>query len=98
MGRSSPIVGGWLPSTLRRSGRSFHSAEEAMPSLSSNPAGKETAREEAAAYLDMPEERRSLAKAHTAMLAETARRVALELPISADVDDFRRVLAAEAKP
>jgi hypothetical protein len=51
-----------------------------------------------AAYLDMPEERRALAEAHAAMLAETAGRVALELPLSADVDDFRRVLAAGAKP
>jgi hypothetical protein len=31
------------------------------------------------------------------MLAQTARRVALELPFSADVDDFRRVLAAGAE-
>jgi len=30
------------------------------------------------------------------MLADTAGRVALELPLSADVDDFRRVLAAAA--
>ena len=30
--------------------------------------------------------------------AETAARVVLELPISADVDDFRRVLASGAKP
>ena len=52
---------------------------------------------EAAAYLDMPAERRALAKAHAAMLAETAGRVALELPLSADVDDFRRVLAAGAQ-
>jgi hypothetical protein len=51
---------------------------------------------EPAAYLDMPQERRALAKAHAAMLAETAGRVALELPLSADVDDFRRVLAAGA--
>lgn len=53
--------------------------------------------DEAAAYLDMPAERRALAKAHAAMLAQTAGRVALELPLSADVDDFRRVLATEAK-
>jgi hypothetical protein len=32
------------------------------------------------------------------MLAETARRVALEVPFSADVDDFRRVLAGDARP
>jgi len=48
--------------------------------------------------LDIPEERRALAKAHAALLAETAARIAVELPMSADVDDFRRVLAAEAKP
>ena len=54
------------------------------------------AADEPAAYLDMPAERRALAKAHAAMLADTAGRVALELPLSADVDDFRRVLAAGA--
>jgi hypothetical protein len=53
---------------------------------------------ESAARLAMPEERRTLAKAHAAMLAETAGRVALELPLGADVDDFRRVLAGGAKP
>ena len=53
--------------------------------------------EEIAAYLDMPADRRALAKAHAALLAETAGRVALELPISADVDDFRRVLMREAE-
>jgi hypothetical protein len=31
-------------------------------------------------------------------ISATAGKVALSLPISADVDDFRRVLAAEAKP
>jgi hypothetical protein len=56
------------------------------------------ASDEPAAYLDMPAERRTLAKAHAAMLAETAGRVALELPFSADVDDFRRVLVGEARP
>ena len=50
------------------------------------------------AYLDMPAERRALAKAHAAMLAETAGRVALELPFGADVDDFRRVLAVAREP
>jgi len=55
--------------------------------------------DEPAGYLDdMPPERRALAKAHAALLAQTAGKVALELPMSADVDDFRRVLAAEAKP
>jgi hypothetical protein len=53
---------------------------------------------EPAAYLDMPAERRAQAKAHAALLAETAGRVAVELPFSADVDDFRRVLAAGAGP
>jgi hypothetical protein len=52
---------------------------------------------EIAGYLDMPEERRVLAKAHVAVLSETAGRVARELPMSADVDDFRRVLAERAE-
>ena len=56
------------------------------------------AQEEIATYLDMPAERRTLAKAYAALLAKTAGRVALELPINADVDDFRRVLMREAKP
>lgn len=56
------------------------------------------ASEEPAAYLDMPPERRAAAKAHAAMLSRTAGKVALDLPIGADVDDFRRVLAEEAKP
>jgi hypothetical protein len=54
--------------------------------------------EEIAAYLDMPAERRVLAKAYAALLAKTASKVALELPINADVDDFRRVLIREARP
>jgi len=57
-----------------------------------------TASAETAGYLDMPPERRALAKAHAAMLSATAAKVALTLPISANVDDFRRVLTAEAKP
>ena len=57
-----------------------------------------TAQDETAAYLDMPPERRALAKAHAALLSATAGRIALELPMSADVDDFRRVLAEGAKP
>jgi hypothetical protein len=52
---------------------------------------------EPAAYLDMPAERRAAAKAHAAILSETAGKAALELPLGADVDDFRRVLTAEAK-
>ena len=51
-----------------------------------------------AAYLDMPPERRTLAKAHAATLSATAGKVALELPIGADVDDFKRVLAEGARP
>ena len=54
--------------------------------------------EEIAGYLDMPADRRVLAKAYAALLANTASKVALELPINADVDDFRRVLMREAKP
>ena len=53
--------------------------------------------DEPAAYLDMPPERRTAAKAHAAMLSRTAGKIALELPFSADVDDFRRVLAEGAK-
>jgi hypothetical protein len=64
---------------------------------SSKDATSKTAASEVAAYLDMPEERRGLARAHVAVLSETAGRVALELPMSADVDDFRRVLAARAQ-
>lgn len=50
-----------------------------------------------AAYLDMPAERRAAAKAHVAIVSATVRTVALKLPLTADVDDFRRVLTAEAK-
>jgi hypothetical protein len=57
-----------------------------------------TAHAEPASHLDIPPERRALHKAHAALLAETARRVVLEVPFGADVDDFRRVLAAGAKP
>ena len=53
---------------------------------------------ETAAYLDMPPERRAAAKAHAALLSQAAGRVALQLPIGADVDDFRRVLVHGAKP
>ncbi len=69
-----------------------------MTPSSSDAPRKAPAPEDMAAYLDMPAERRALAKAHTAMLSATAGKVALELPMSADVDDFRRVLAAMAKP
>ena len=57
-----------------------------------------TPADEMAAYLDMPPERRANAKAHAALLSRTAGKVALELPLSADVDDFRRILVAGAKP
>lgn len=56
------------------------------------------AAQDAAAHLDMPPERRAAAGAHPATLSATAGKVALELPLGADVDDFRRVLVAEAKP
>jgi hypothetical protein len=56
-----------------------------------------TPADEMAAYLDMPPERRAAAKAHAALLSGTAGKVALELPLSADVDDFRRVLVAGVK-
>ena len=52
---------------------------------------------EPAAYLDMPPERRAAAKAHAAMLSATMRRLAAEVPLQADVDDFRRILVREAK-
>jgi hypothetical protein len=74
-----------------------HSMGANMADPSTEAAGPAAAGAEPAAYLDMPQERRALAKAHAAMLAETAGRVALELPLSADVDDFRRVLAAGAE-
>jgi hypothetical protein len=53
--------------------------------------------EDTASYLDMPAERRAAAKAHAALLSRTADKIARELPISADVDDFRRVLVGGAK-
>jgi len=56
------------------------------------------ASDDIAAYLDMPPERRAAAKAHAALLSVTAGRIARELPIGADVDDFRRVLTQGAKP
>ena len=68
-----------------------------MPSSKAPPAAPAAA-EDTAPYLDMPPERRAAAKAHAALLSRTADRIARELPMSADVDDFRRVLAQEAKP
>lgn len=50
-----------------------------------------------ATYLNLPAERRVAAEATAAMLVATAQRVADELPLQADVDDFRRVLVAEAE-
>ena len=52
--------------------------------------------DEPAAYLDMPAERRTAAKAHAKVLSATVGKIALELPLQADVDDFRRVLVAAA--
>ena len=52
---------------------------------------------EPAAYLDMPLERRTAAIAHADTLSTTMRRIAAELPFQSDVDDFGRVLQAEAK-
>ena len=46
--------------------------------------------------LDMPAERRAAAQAHVAVLSATMAKVALTLPLGADVDDFRRVLASAA--
>ena len=50
-----------------------------------------------AAYLDMADDRRAAAEANAAMLVAAAQRVADTLPLSADVDDFRRVLVSEGK-
>ena len=69
-----------------------------MPASPQDAATKASAEGDIASYLDMPADRRALAKAHAAMLSVTAGKVALELPMGAGVDDFRRVLAAEAKP
>jgi hypothetical protein len=69
-----------------------------MATPSSDTEKRTGAQSEPAGHLDIPAERRALAKAHAAVLAETARRVVLEVPFGADVDDFRRVLAAGARP
>jgi hypothetical protein len=66
-----------------------------MASPAQPPTGSPTP--DVAAYLEMPPERRAAAKAQAAVLSATAGKVALELPLPADVDDFRRVLVAEAK-
>ena len=64
----------------------------------STPQNAPPAADETASYLDMPAERRASAKAHAALLSEAASKIARELPFSADVDDFRRILVSEAKP
>ncbi len=64
--------------------------------MSNSPKSAETA-DEPASYLDMPPERRAAASAHARMLGVTMRKLAAEVPFQADVDDFRRVLVAEAK-
>lgn len=56
----------------------------------------QTAAAHLGAHLDMPEDRRTAALAHAAMLSETAAQVAKALPLSADVDDFRRDLVRGA--
>jgi aspartyl-tRNA(Asn)/glutamyl-tRNA(Gln) amidotransferase subunit A len=50
------------------------------------------------AHLDLPDDRRAANLAHAVMLSETAAEVARRLPLSADVDDFRRDLVANACP
>ncbi len=66
-------------------------SDTSPPPSPGTPAEKGTA-----AYLDMPPERRAAAQANAAMLLATAQRVADELPLGTDVDDFRRVLVEEA--
>jgi hypothetical protein len=48
------------------------------------------------AGLDIPEDRRRANAAQAAGISATVRKVATTLPLGADVDDFRRVLVAEA--
>ncbi|MFZ4806889.1 MAG: hypothetical protein ACOYLQ_06485 [Hyphomicrobiaceae bacterium] len=43
----------------------------------------------------VPADRRALIESHVALLAETARRVGDDLPLSADVSDMIAVLEAE---
>lgn len=47
--------------------------------------------------LDMPEERRTAALAHVALLAKTVHEVERTLPLQADEADFAAVLEAEAR-
>lgn len=49
----------------------------------------------AASYLDMPADRRATAEATAATLVAAAQKVADELPLQTDVDDFRRILVSE---
>jgi hypothetical protein len=51
---------------------------------------------EPAPFLDLTEDQRKANKAHVAGVTETVRKVALDLPLSADVDDFRSVLVTSA--
>lgn len=51
---------------------------------------------ELGAFLDLTDEQRKANKAHVAAISETVRKVALTLPLQADVDDFRRTLIANA--
>jgi hypothetical protein len=51
-----------------------------------------TSTNEPGAFLDLTDEQRRANKAHVAAITETVRRVALTLPLQADVDDFRRTL------
>jgi hypothetical protein len=47
-------------------------------------------------YLDLSDERRAAAEARVAALSDGVRAAAREVPLTADVDDFRRVLVANA--
>ena len=66
--------------------------------MPSHPSDASPPDHQGARFLDVPPERRAAAKAHAALLAQTADRIARELPFVADVDDFRRVLVEEAMP
>jgi hypothetical protein len=64
--------------------------------MSSPSTASTAAPDDVTSHLDMPPERRTAARAQAATLSRTADKVARELPIGADVDDFRRVLAQNA--
>lgn len=56
-----------------------------------------TKADDIAAHLtEMPQDRRDAAKAHIALVTATVRKVAMTVPLGADIDDHRRVLAAHA--